>query len=116
MGKVCCKGSACCGCCCGKRGATITFSLIGIMLAAAVIVPPVYIYTTDQDFNRLFPIIRLAKRFLRQITEDKFGVAEEGAVTTMAAVGGDEGGGRRGGGGADSEGNIPVRFHMQSSS
>ena len=76
----CCKGTACCGCCCGKRGATITFSLVGILLAIAVIVPPVYIYMTDRDFDKLFPILRLSKRFLLQVTEAKFGA---GATTNI---------------------------------
>ena len=75
MGKKCCCrcGGACCGCCCGKRGATITFSIIGLLLAVAVIVPPVYVYMTDRQFEKLFPVIGISKRLLIQATEAKFG-------------------------------------------
>ena len=70
MGKRCCRcGGSCCGCCCSKRGATVCFSLVGLALAAAVIVPPVYIYaaTEDRNFGLLFPILELSKDALEHV-------------------------------------------------
>ena len=70
MGKRCCRcGGSCCGCCCSKRGATVCFSLVGLALAAAVIVPPVYIYaaTEDRNFGLLFPILELSKEALEHV-------------------------------------------------
>ena len=72
MGKRCCGcggGSSCCGCCCSKRGATVCFSLVGLALAVAVIVPPVYIYaaTEDRNFQLLFPVLELSKDALEHV-------------------------------------------------
>ena len=73
MGKRCCgcfgSGSSCCGCCCSKRGATVCFSLVGLALAVAVIVPPVYIYaaTGDRNFQLLFPVLELSKDALEHV-------------------------------------------------
>ena len=75
MSQRCCCGHnrSCCGCCCSRRAATITFSLIGLLLAVGVIVPPVYVYMTDRHFEKLFPAIKVARRFLADVTEQKFG-------------------------------------------
>jgi len=37
-------------CCCGRRGASITFALLGIVFAAAIIAGPVYVYNVDQVY------------------------------------------------------------------
>lgn len=68
MGCCCGSKSGCRCCCCGKRGATITFGLLGLVLAAAVITPPVYIYQTDQDFTKMFPILKFGRMYLAQAT------------------------------------------------
>ena len=65
------------------------------MLAVAVVVPPVYVYMTDQDYDKLFPVLKYSKEFLRQVTDARFG-KEEG-VRGVADLGG-------GGGGGDFEG------------
>ena len=73
MGKRCCgcfgSGSSCCGCCCSKRGATVCFSLVGLALAVAVIVPPVYVYaaTEERNFQLLFPALELSKDALEHV-------------------------------------------------
>lgn len=75
MGKRCigcCGGNSFCGCCCGPRGASITYSLIGLTLAMAVIAPPTYVYYTDQNFTKLFPLLKIAREFLSEVTELKF--------------------------------------------
>ena len=65
----CCCGSKSSGgcCCCGRRGATVAFGLLGLLLASAVITPPVYIYKTDQDFTKMFPIFKFGRQYLAQI-------------------------------------------------
>ena len=73
MGKRCCRscgsGNSCCGCCCSKRGATVCFSLVGLVLAVAVIVPPVYVYaaTEERNFKLLFPVLELSKDALQHV-------------------------------------------------
>ena len=64
----CCRsksGGGCC--CCGRRGATVAFGLLGLLLASAVIAPPVYIYQTDQDFTKMFPIFKFGRQYLAQM-------------------------------------------------
>ena len=73
MGKRCCKclpGSSFCGCCCTKRFATFFFSVVGLVLAVVAIVPPVYVHTTDQDYAKLFPAVRLSKQLLERMTRN----------------------------------------------
>lgn len=88
MGKRCCgcfgSGSSCCGCCCSKRGATVCFSLVGLALAVAVIVPPVYVYaaTEERNFQLLFPALELSKDALEHLTE-KSDMAEENTDTVI---------------------------------
>ena len=68
MGCCCCRSKSSGGCCCcGRRGATVTFGLLGLLLASAVIAPPVYIYQTDQDFTKMFPIFKFGRQYLAQI-------------------------------------------------
>lgn len=83
MGKRCCKrcpGSSFCGCCCTKRFATFFFSVVGLVLAVAAIVPPVYIYTTDKDYSKLFPAVKLSKALLERMTETYGGVELDGVM------------------------------------
>ena len=67
----------CCCCCgdggCGKRGATLTFGVIGLFLAAAIIAPPLYLYTSgpDPDYTILFPVLKYGKMYLRKIVEER---------------------------------------------
>ena len=65
-------GGCCCGGCCGKRGATIFFALVGILLAAAVIGPPVYVHETDQDYKKLFPILSYGRKYLKNVTDKHY--------------------------------------------
>ncbi len=60
MGKRCCGCSCgrCCRCFCGRRAATVFITTVGLLLAAAAIAPPVYIYYTDGNYDRLFPPLR----------------------------------------------------------
>ena len=68
MGCCCARSkSGCSCCCCGRRGATVTFGLLGLLLASAVITPPVYIYKTDQDFTKMFPIFKYGRQYLAQV-------------------------------------------------
>lgn len=66
-------GSSCpCCCCCGcfgggKRGATILYALVGLLLSTAIIVPPVYVHETDGDYAKLFPLVDCAKDLLRKM-------------------------------------------------
>ncbi len=86
MSKRCCR-CRCCGCCCGRRAATVLVSVVGLLLAAAAIAPPAYIYHTDGDYNKLFPPLRMARQFLMEATHD-----------IEAREGGGGGGGYVGGG------------------
>ena len=45
----------------------MTFGLLGLLLASAVITPPVYIYKTDQDFTKMFPIFKYGRQYLAQV-------------------------------------------------
>ena len=54
----------------GKRGAAITFGFLGLLLAASIIAFPVYIYKTDQDYNKMFPVLTFGKNYLAKLTED----------------------------------------------
>ena len=64
----CCGSKSKCGCCCGgKRGATVAFGLLGLLLAAAVIAPPVYLYKTDQDYTKMFPIFKYGRLYLAKM-------------------------------------------------
>ena len=70
MSQTCGGGDGgCCCCCCGKRGATIFLALVGIVLAAAVIGPPVYVHETDQDYKKLFPILSYGRKYLKNVTD-----------------------------------------------
>ena len=69
--KMSCRCKLCC-CCCGKRGATIFFALIGLVLAAGVIVPPVYVHETDRNYEKLFPILSYGKEYLQMVTNEYF--------------------------------------------
>ena len=92
MGKSCCKqcpGSSCCGCCCSKRFATISFAVIGLVLAVGVIIPPVYIYVIDDDFSQLFPAIGISKDFLRKVTDAKYVQEEDEPMVTVDNGGSD---------------------------
>eukprot|EP00096_Caligus_rogercresseyi_P000936 TRINITY_DN1149_c0_g3_i3.p1 TRINITY_DN1149_c0_g3~~TRINITY_DN1149_c0_g3_i3.p1 ORF type:complete len:311 (-),score=57.21 TRINITY_DN1149_c0_g3_i3:1192-2124(-) len=79
----CCGGKACCCCCCSKRGASICFSLIGLILATGVIVPPLWIYLHDQDYSKIFPVFNLARDYLGKINENNAEV--EGGPPTSPA-------------------------------
>ena len=81
----CCCGSKSSGgcCCCGRRGATVAFGLLGLLLASAVITPPVYIYKTDQDFTKMFPIFKFGRQYLAQIAGGDPIITE---TTTSAAI------------------------------
>lgn len=59
-------------CCCGKRGATVFFALIGLLLAAGVIVPPVYVHETDRNYEKLFPILSYGREYLEEVTNEYF--------------------------------------------
>lgn len=64
----CCgKGKKCC--CCGKRGAAITFSLLGLVLAGSIIAFPVYIYKTDQNYNKMFPVLTFGRNYLAKLAD-----------------------------------------------
>ena len=69
-GNRCCTCKLCC--CCGKRGATIFFALIGLLLAAGVIVPPVYVHETDRNYEKLFPILSCGREYLEEVTNEYF--------------------------------------------
>ena len=45
----------------------MAFGLLGLLLASAVITPPVYIYKTDQDFTKMFPIFKFGRQYLAQV-------------------------------------------------
>merc|ERR1712131_86194 len=68
----------CCFCCgpggCTKRAATIAFGVIGLVLAAAIIAPPLYIYTSTpepQDYTILFPVLKYGRTYLKQIVDER---------------------------------------------
>lgn len=69
----------CCACCpggCTKRAATLAFGLIGLVLAVGIIVPPIYIYSTqggqEADYTILFPMLKYGRQYLQKITDDQF--------------------------------------------
>ena len=74
-------GNRCCSCklcgCCGKRGATIFFALVGLVLAAGVIVPPVYVHETDRNYEQLFPILSYGREYLDHVTKEYFKTNED---------------------------------------
>merc|ERR1711997_915820 len=69
--KMCCCGSSkskCRCCCCGKRGMAITFGLLGLALASSIIASPVYIYKTDQDYTKMFPVLTFGRQELAKLS------------------------------------------------
>ena len=48
------------------------FALIGLVLAAGVIVPPVYVHETDREYKKLFPILSYGKEYLEKVTNQYF--------------------------------------------
>jgi len=68
---MCCCGSSkskCRCCCCGKRGMAITFGLLGLALASSIIASPVYIYKTDQDYTKMFPVLTFGRQELAKLS------------------------------------------------
>ena len=68
---MCCCGSSkskCRCCCCGKRGMAITFGLLGLALASSIIASPVYIYKTDQDHTKMFPVLTFGRQELAKLS------------------------------------------------
>jgi len=58
---------------CTKRAASITFGVIGFILAVGMVVPPIYIYTQTpepQDYTILFPVLKYGRVYLQQIVDD----------------------------------------------
>ena len=66
--RCCCGSKSRCCCCGGKRGATAMFGLLGLLLSSAVIAPPVYIYKTDQEYNKMFPIFKFGRQLLAEFS------------------------------------------------
>jgi len=48
----------------------VAFSLLGLLLASAVITPPVYIYKTDQEYSKMFPILKFGREQLARLVSD----------------------------------------------
>jgi hypothetical protein len=69
----------CCCCCCnaGPRGATIFFAVVGLVFAAGVIIPPVYIHETDQNYTKLFPALKYGRMYLEEVTKNYHGTTME---------------------------------------
>jgi len=82
----CCGDSRCCCPCCGKRGATVAFSLLGLLLASAVITPPVYIYKTDQEYSKMFPILKFGREHLARLVSDHNNNAAKTEITKVIEV------------------------------
>jgi len=81
----------CCACCpggCTKRAATLAFGFIGLILAASIIVPPIYIYTTqggqEGDYTILFPMLKYGRQYLDMITKDQYS-QESQTISTIAS-------------------------------
>ena len=72
---------------CTKRAATLAFGFIGLILAASIIVPPIYIYTTqggqEGDYTILFPMLKYGRQYLHMITEDQYS-QESQTISTIA--------------------------------
>jgi ABC-type molybdate transport system permease subunit len=52
----------------GPRGATIFFGVVGLVFAAAVIIPPVYVHETDQVVDQVCSKIEESITFSRKLT------------------------------------------------
>ena len=49
-----------------------------------MIIPPVYVYNTpEQDFRQLFPLLRISRDFLQEVTEAREADPVGGEVTTI---------------------------------
>ena len=74
---------------CTKRAATLAFGFIGLVLAASIIVPPIYIYTTEGgqegDYTILFPMLKYGRQYLKMITEDQYS-QETQPISTIATT------------------------------
>lgn len=83
----------CCCCCCGpggctKRAATIFFGCVGLLLATAIIAPPLYIYTSTpepQDYTILFPVLKYGRTYLKQIVDEAVDTGK-GDNTTLDSI------------------------------
>lgn len=71
-------------CCCGKRGMAITFGLLGLALASSIIASPVYIYKTDQDYTKMFPVLTFGRQELAKLSggdplfDENFNLVKDG--------------------------------------
>jgi len=46
----------------------ITFGLLGLALASSIIASPVYIYKTDQDYTKMFPVLTFGRQELAKLS------------------------------------------------
>jgi hypothetical protein len=45
----------------------VSFGLLGLLLAGAIIAAPVYICNTDQDYAKMFPVLKFGRQYLAKI-------------------------------------------------
>ena len=64
----------------------MTFALLGLLLAAAVITPPVYIYKTDQNYSKMFPILKFGREQLARLASDHNYAARPPGFTKTTVV------------------------------
>ena len=67
----------------------MTFGFLGLLLAASIIAFPVYIYKTDQDYNKMFPVLTFGKNYLAKLTEDGSSVRTQLDAGPKVTDGGD---------------------------
>jgi len=68
----------------------VTFALLGLLLAAAVITPPVYIYKTDQNYSKMFPILKFGREQLARLASDHNYAAKPGLIKTTEVKDGEK--------------------------
>ena len=68
----------------------MTFALLGLLLAAAVITPPVYIYKTDQNYSKMFPILKFGREQLARLASDHNYAANPGVIKTTVIKDGEK--------------------------
>ena len=68
----------------------MTFALLGLLLAAAVITPPVYIYKTDRQYSKMFPILKFGREQLARLVMDHNSITKPGLIKTTIVKDGEK--------------------------
>jgi hypothetical protein len=53
----------------------VLLGVVGLALSVVATVPPMYVHLTDKRYEKLFPVLPIARDFLKQVTMDRCVIA-----------------------------------------